>query len=261
MRTSLLSRFPAVLGSLVLGLLVFSAAGAAPVTVFAAASLTDALGEVGKAFDASSGNTTTFQFAGSQALLAQLRQGARADVFASAGAAQFDPLLKSGEVLDERIFARNRLVIIAPRGRSAVKTLADLARPGVKLVVAGAGVPVGDYTRRMLAAVDAGKTFGADFSARALGNVVSEETSVRQVALKVQLGEADAGVVYASDVTPGLKGDVRTIGVPARFNQVASYPIGVLKEAASPEAARAFVRFLLSPQGQRILSKWGFLRP
>lgn len=240
---------------------LFGIAAAAPLTVFAAASLTDALGEVGRAFDKASGHTTTFQFAGSQTLLTQLQQGARADVFASANAAQFGPLLRSGAIEGGQVFARNRLVIIAPRGNPTVGTLADLAKPGVKLVVAGAAVPVGDYTRRMLAAVDAGGAYGVDFSKRVLGNVVSEETSVRQVALKVQLGEADAGVVYVSDLTPGLKKDVRLIGVPTRFNQVARYPVGVLKEANSPEAARAFVRFLLSPDGQRILNKWGFLRP
>ncbi len=247
--------------ALSLTLSLSSLAGAAPLTVFAAASLTDALGEVGRAFDRASGNTTTFQFAGSQTLLTQLQQGARADVFASAGTAQFDPLLKSGAVTDERVFARNRLVIIAPGGNPTVKTLSDLAKPGVKLVVAGAAVPVGDYTRRMLAAVDAGGTYGPDFGKRVLGNVVSEETSVRQVALKVQLGEADAGVVYVSDVTPDLKKDVREVGVPTRFNPVARYPVGVLKDAGQPGAARAFVRFLLSPQGQRILNKWGFLKP
>uniref|UniRef100_UPI002869BC17 molybdate ABC transporter substrate-binding protein n=1 Tax=Deinococcus sp. TaxID=47478 RepID=UPI002869BC17 len=222
---------------LLLSLLLTNTASAASLTVFAASSLTDAFTELGRAFDAQTGTTTTFQFAGSQALRTQLEQGARADVYASANAAQFDPLVKDGLMNAGQPFVRNRLAIIAPAGSSVVKTLADLAKPGVKLVLADRAVPVGDYTRRMLAAIDAAGTYGKDFSSRTLKNVVSEEPNVRQVALKVSLGEADAAVVYATDVTPTLKTTVRVVALPTRFNQSARYPIGVVKGAAQPAAA------------------------
>ncbi|WP_075833288.1 molybdate ABC transporter substrate-binding protein [Deinococcus marmoris] len=242
-------------------LLSVGSASAASLTVFAAASLTDAFAEIGKAFDAKTGNTTTFQFAGSQALRTQLDNGARADVYASANNAQFDPLVKSGLVTGGQPFLSNRLAVIAPKNNAKVQTLADLSKPGVKLVIADKAVPVGDYTRRMISAIDKSGAYGKDFSGLFLKNVVSEEPNVRQVALKVQLGEADAAVVYSSDVTPALRPSVRVITLPTRFNQSASYPIGTLKGSASPEAAQAFVKFVLSGEGQAILKKWGFLKP
>jgi len=158
-------------------------------------------------------------------------------------------------------FVRNKLTVIVPKSNTSLRTLNDLTKPGLKLVLADRTVPVGDYTRRMLTAIDKSGTYGRDFSARVLKNVVSEETNVRQVALKVQLGEADAAVVYATDVTPTLKPLVRAVALPTRFNQNASYPIGVLKGTASPEAAQAFVTYVQSPAGQKILRKWGFLSP
>jgi molybdate transport system substrate-binding protein len=237
-----------------------SHAAAADLTVFAASSLTDAFTELGKAFDVRTGNTTSFQFAGSQALRTQLENGARADVYASANDAQYTPLLGKGLVGTGQPFARNKLTLIAPK-KSPVQTLNDLTRPGLRLVIADRAVPVGDYTRRMLSAIDKAGTYGKDFSARVLKNVVSEETNVRQVALKVQLGEADAAVVYVTDVTPSLKTQVRVIPLPTRFNQNATYPVGVLKASSKAEAAQAFVTYLLSADGQKVLKKWGFGLP
>ncbi|WP_293910248.1 molybdate ABC transporter substrate-binding protein [Deinococcus sp.] len=239
--------------------LSFTSAHAAKLTVFAAASLTDAFTELGRDFDAGSGNQTTFQFAGSQALRTQLEQGARADVYASANAAQYDPLVKAGLLGAGQIFARNRLLIIAPRSSSAVTTLADLAKSGVKLVLADKAVPVGDATRKALELISKAGTYGPDFGARVLANVVSEEPNVRQVAVKIQLGQGDAAVVYASDLTPSLRPAVRTIGLPGRFNPLTSYPLGVMQRSLNADAARAFVAYVLSAQGQRILKKWGFL--
>lgn len=246
---------------LALSLLLASPAQAARLTVFAAASLTDAFTELGRAFDAQTGNATTFSFAGSQALRAQLEQGARADVYASANAAQFEPLVRAGLLAPGQAFVKNRLAIIAPRGNPAVATLNDLGRPGVKLVLADPSVPVGDLARRLLAAVGKSGAYGQDFAARALKNVVSEEPNVRQVALKVGLGQADAAVVYRSDITPSLQSRVRVIALPSRFNQSAVYPLGILRDAREPAAAQAFVKFVLSPAGQKILRQWGFQTP
>ncbi len=228
-------------------------------TVFAAASLTDAFTEIGKAFDAKTGGKTTFQFAGSPTLRQQLENGAKADVYASANGAQFDPLLKAGLVVSGSVFTKNRLIVIVPKkGSGNVKTLSDLANPGVKLVIADKSVPVGGYARQVFDALNKSGQYGPDYAARVLKNVVSEETNVRQVALKVQLGEADAGVVYTTDVTPTLAPSVIQIAIPARFNVIAAYPIGALKGSANPDAAKAFVDFVLN-DGQTILSKWGFL--
>lgn len=229
-------------------------------TVFAAASLTDAFTEVGKAFDAKTGGKTSFQFAGSPTLRQQLENGAKADVYASANSAQFDPLVKSGLVVNGSVFTKNRLVVIVPKkGSGNVKTLSDLAKPGVKLVIADKTVPVGGYARQVFDALTKSGQYGADYSSLVIKNVVSEETNVRQVALKVQLGEADAGVVYTTDVTPTLAPSVIQIAIPARYNVIATYPIGVLKGSANPDAARAFVDFVISNDGQAILGKWGFL--
>lgn len=244
-------------------LLLGNSAHAANLTVFAAASLTDAFTELGQAFDAKTGHKTTFQFAGSQALRTQLENGAKADVYASANSAQFDPLVKAGLVGAGVPFVSNKLAIIAPKSgsSSAVTTLGGLVKSGVKIVIADKTVPVGDYTRRMLSAIDKSGSYGKDFSARFMKNVVSEEPNVRQVALKVQLGEADAAVVYSTDVTPTLRPKVQVIALPTRFNQKASYPIGTLKASSNAEAAQAFVAYVLSREGQNILKKWGFGKP
>lgn len=229
------------------------------VTVFAAASLTDAFTELGRLFDARTGHKTTFQFAGSQVLRTQLEQGARADVYASASAAQYAPLVAPNLAEPGRTFARNRLVIVAPKGSAKVRTLRDLASGGVKIVFAAPNVPVGSYTRQVLDALGKDRAYGPDFPRRVLANAVSEETNVRQVALKVQLGEADAAFVYTTDVTPTLRPLVRQIGVPTRFNPPIEYPIGATRGASN--AGRQFVAFVLSPEGQRVLRKWGFLAP
>jgi molybdate transport system substrate-binding protein len=234
--------------------------GGTNLTVFAAASLTDSFTEIGKAFDTKTGGKTNFQFAGSQILRTQLENGAKADVYASANNAQFDPLLKSSLISGGTLFTKNRLVVIVPKkGAGNVKTLSDLTKPGVKLVIADKSVPVGQYARQVFDALGKSKQFGADFASRVLKNVVSEETNVRQVALKVQLGEADAGVVYTTDVTPSLKPSVIELAIPVRYNVVAKYPIGVLKASSNSDAAKAFVDFVLSSEGQKILGKWGFL--
>lgn len=232
------------------------------ITVFAASSLTDAFTEIGQAFTARKGARVRFQFAGSQILKTQLENGAPADVFASASALQYDPLVKSGLLETGVVFARNRLVVIAPkRGAGLVKTIRDLGKPGVKLVIADRNVPVGALTKAFLEAASKVGGYGADFADRVQNNVVSEESNVRQVALKVSLGEADAGVVYTTDVTPNLASSVIQIAIPPRLNQIGAYPIGVRQGTANLETARSFVAFVRSSDGQRILARWGFLPP
>lgn len=230
--------------------------------VFAAASLTDAFTAIGAAFERDyPGVEVLFNFGGSSALAAQLDAGAPADLFASANLAQMRVAVESGRVIGAPvIFARNRLVVITPTDNPAgIMTLGDLARPGVQLIVAAPNVPVRVYTDAMLERLAADPRYGEDFRAAALSNIVSEEPNVRQVAAKVALGEADAGVVYLSDVTPEIAGRVQMIAVPDAFNTLAAYPIAVTNEGNAPELAESFLAYIMSETGQRILRDWNFI--
>lgn len=233
-------------------------------TVFAAASLTDAFKEIGAAFDAAHpGVKTEFNFAGSPTLRTQLEQGAKADVLAVAD----EPNMQAA--LDKKLvdsagstFVRNTLTIIVPKGNPGdVTAPKDIAKPGLKLVLAQADVPVGKYARESIAKMAADAAFGPTFSTDALANVVSNEPNVKSVVTKIQLGEADAGIVYTTDVTAGVAADIDTIAIPDAYNVIASYPIAVTAEAQRPAAARAFIDYVLSDAGQTILKTYGFSSP
>jgi molybdate transport system substrate-binding protein len=231
-------------------------------TIFTAASLTDAFKEMAAEIEkANPGTKLTFNFAGSPTLRTQLAQGARADVFASADEPNMTGAEKDETISGQpQIFARNLLVVVVPAKNTAgIQTLQDLAKPNSKLVLTNKEVPVGNYTRQALEKLSQNPAFGADFSKRVLANLVSEETNVRQVAAKVQLGEADAGIIYSTDVTPVLRDAVRVIQIPPEFNVIAKYPIAVVKGAQNEAGARAFIAFVLSPAGQTILVRHGFL--
>ena len=226
----------------------------------AAASLTAAFTDVASGIrEAHPRLRIVYNFAGSQALRTQLEQGAAADVFASADDVQMQRALDSG-LIDgpPRVFVRNTLLIIVPRDNPGrVTSFGDLAKPGVKLTLAGPQVPAGRYSREVLQAAQADD--GTDFAARVLRNLVSEETSVKQVLVKVQLGEADAGIVYASDVSEKVLQDVSTVPIPGAYNRLASYPIAATRAARNPSGAVAFIRFVRSPAGQAILKAHGFI--
>lgn len=230
-------------------------------TVFAAASLTAAFKDVGAAFeDANSGVDVTFNFAGSPALRTQVEEGAPADVLALADNKNMQAALDKKLVAQAgRTFARNRLVIAVPSANPGeISAPVDLANGGLKLVLAQEDVPVGNYARESLGNMEADATFGAGFRDRVLANVVSNEPNVKAVVTKVQLGEADAGIVYATDITGDLKGTVTAIPIPDEFNVVATYPVSVVSDAKEPEIAAAFIDFLLSAAGQAILEEHGF---
>ena len=231
-------------------------------TIFTAASLTEAFKEMGANIEqANPGTKVTFNFAGSPTLRTQLAQGARADVFASADEPNMQGAQKEGTIASEpRLFVRNQLVAIVPAANPAqVMRLQDLAKPGVKLVLTNKEVPVGNYSRQALAKMSQDAAFGSEFATRVLANLVSEETNVKQVVAKVQLGEAHAGIVYSSDVTPAVRGAVQVLTIPDPFNVIAHYPIAVVRDAPNAAGARAFIDYVLSPAGQAILTKHGFL--
>lgn len=230
------------------------------VTVYAAASLAEAFTELGRRFEATRpGVRVRLNFGGSQQLALQLQQGARADLFASADQRWMNAVRDSGLVLgDPEAFAENRLVVIVPRANPAsIRSLGDLARAGVKLVVAAEAVPVGRYTREALGRLSSLPGFGADYAARVLANVVSYEDNVKGVVAKVQLGEADAGVVYRSDAAGAASGRVSTLAIPDSANVRGIYPIAVLKRTSNPALARAFVHLVFSAEGQGTLARWG----
>ncbi len=229
-------------------------------TVFAAASLTGAFEEIGEGYEnANPGVNVHFSFAGSQILRMQIEHGAYTDIFASADHANMDKLVADNliEANSYQDFATNKLVVILPPGNPAeVQTLKDLGNQHLKLVLADLSVPSGNYARLVLTKMSDDPNFGSDFSRKVLANVVSNETDVKQVVTKVELGEADAGIVYVSDAMAAP--DLGSISIPDNYNIIAQYPIAILKNSHETEVAKAFIAYILSPAGQEVLSRWGF---
>ena len=231
------------------------------ITVFAAVSLTEAFTVLGKVLEERApGLRVMFNFAGSQQLALQIEQGAQADVFASADQRWMRDLQQRGLLLGApREFVRNRLAIVLPRSNPGKITgLQDLARPGVKFLIAADAVPAGRYAREALAKLARAPGFPPEFDRRVMQNVVSEEDNVRAVVAKVQLGEADAGAVYRSDITATVSDKVSLIEIPDPYNVVASYPIAVVK-TPGPGGGELFVALVLSALGQQILRGYNFI--
>jgi molybdate transport system substrate-binding protein len=232
-------------------------------TVLAAASLTESFTEIGAAFEAQNpGVTVVFSFAGSQALAEQINQGADVDVFASASKKYMTAVVDGGRVTadDAKTFAQNRLVVIFPKDNPAgLAELKDLAKAGIKLVLAAQAVPVGQYSLDFLDKASADPAFGATFKDDVLKNVVSYEDNVKAVLTKVSLGEADAGIVYVTDITIDANDKVTRIDIPDELNTIATYPIAPISNSKNAEIAKAFVDFVLSTEGQQILAKYNFI--
>jgi molybdate transport system substrate-binding protein len=233
----------------------------ATLTVFAASSLTDAFTELGQMFENQHpGTTVAFNFASSSDLATQLGEGAPADVFASANNTQMENAATAGRIAgDPASFLTNTLIVIVPADNPAgIETLADLATEGIRFVSALPDVPIRGFTEDMLDNAATDPAYGAVFKDAVLANLVSEEANVRQLAAKVALGEADAGVVYQSDVTPDIVDQVQMIEIPDELNVITVYPIATTNDSANPELAQAFVDLVLSDGGQAVLEKWGF---
>jgi molybdate transport system substrate-binding protein len=228
-------------------------AEATELTVFAAASLTDAFSErIGPGFEeANSGTTVVFNFAASDALAGQIQSEGSADVFASASGTWMDAVAEDPGVSDRTDFVRNRLVIITPPDNpAAVTSIDDLANDGVQLVLAAEGVPVGDYSREALA--------NAGIANEAEANVVSNEEDNASVVAKIVAGEGDAAIVYASDISAAAGNDVASVQIPDDINVIATYPIAVISGAPNAGVASAFVDYVLGADGQAALEDFGF---
>jgi molybdate transport system substrate-binding protein len=213
-------------------------------TIFAASSLTEVFPKIDP--------EATYNFAGSDDLATQIKEGAPADVFAAASTKYPDQLYEDGLVDKPEVFATNKLVLIVPKDNPAgIESVADLRDPDVKLVIGAEGVPIGDYTRTVLENMDASDV---------LDQVVSEEEDVKGVVGKVSLGEADAGFVYATDVKP-VEGKVTAIELPDEAQATGEYAIAVVKAAPHHDAAHEFVEHVLSDEGQAKLQSAGFGSP
>jgi molybdate transport system substrate-binding protein len=219
--------------------------GGTPITVFAAASLTEVLPRIDTA--------PRYSFAGSDQLALQIRQGAPADVFAAASPRQTQLLYRDGLVLKPVAFATNKLIVLVPRSNPAgIRSVYDLRRPGVKVVIGDHTVPIGTYTRQIL------DTLG--ITADVTKNVVSEETDVKGIVAKVALGEADAGFVYRTDAKP-VASRTRTIALPNWAQPAIRYELAVVKAGSHRVAAQAFVKKVVSKRGRLLLAAAGFGLP
>lgn len=223
-----------------------SASASTTLTVYAASSLTESFNAVGAAFHSAHPDIAVrFNFAGSPTLVTQIENGAQADVFASADTTNMDRLRTDGfTAAPPAVFAHNDLeVVVAAGNPKHIESLSDLARPGVIYISAGPTVPAGKYAAQTLARA------GVRVTPKSL------ETDVKSVVSKIELGEADAGIVYATDVK-AAGGKVLGVSIPDADNVIATYPIVTVR---SSSAADAFVRFVTSSDGQAILQRYGFL--
>jgi molybdate transport system substrate-binding protein len=231
----------------------------ATLRVFAATSLTDAFGELANTFEEDNpGVEVRLNLESSTTLLAQIRRGAPADVYASSAVEEMDKAVNGGLVEGEpKTFAKNREVIMVPKENPAnLRSLRDLASPGVKLVLTEEGVPSTDYAIEILGKANA--RYGSGFKEDVLSNVVSREANVRAAVGRVAHGDYDGTFSYASDYTPDIRERVKVIEIPEDLNIVATYPVAALKDAESPELAREWVDLVVGAEGQRVLKKWGF---
>ncbi len=232
-------------------------------TVLAAASLTESFTEIGALFESQNpGVTVVFSFAGSQQLAQQIGQGAEADVFASASKKYMDAVVETNHIEKEnaKTFVKNRLVVVYPRDNPfRLTTLKDLAKPGLKLDLADKSVPAGQYSLDFLDKAIQDSAYGPAFKDEVLKNVVSYEDNVKAVFTKVALGEVDAGIVYVTDITPDGADKVGRLDIPDELNTIANYPIAPLSASKNADLAKALVDLVLSPAGQGILEKHGFI--
>jgi len=236
--------------------------GGGTLTVFAAASLTEAFDEFATTLEnANAGLEIVIQTGGSQTLVTQLREGAEADVLATANNPTMATAVEAGLISGEPVhFTGNRLVIVAPPANPAgIASLDDLANDDVLLVVANSSVPAGAYAREVLCVYGDSEAAAEGFVDAIDGNIVSEEEDVRNVLTKVQLGEADAGIVYASDAVAAELGGapVAVIEFPACLPLTARYPIAAV-EGGNIDLTNAFIAAILSSEGQAVLAKYGF---
>ncbi len=268
----MITRRPVLAAAVIVTLVLVACAPASPeagdaeatLTVFAAASLAESFQALADAYETENPDTSiAFNFAGSQTLRTQLEHGAEADIFASANWEHMASAREAGLLGNApEYFAANRLAVITPAGSDAVKSLDDLARPGVSIAIASEEVPAGAYARDTFDLMSRDDAYPHDFAAAVMSNVVTNETSVRGVAQKVALGEVDAGIVYETDAEAAQYANaVAVLEIPLQYNPAAQYPIAALSTSDRLEGALEFIRFIQGDSGQAILREFGFVPP
>lgn len=231
------------------------------ITVYAAASLTEAFNALGPAFTKKTGIAVSFSYGGSDTLATQIKNGAPADVFASANLAQMKVVNDAYFVNTPKTFAKNRLVMVTPKASTMKLTgPRDLAKSGVKVILAAPTVPVGGYARATFTKMQT-MGFPGNFAAAIEKNVVSNELDVKAVLTKISLNEGDAGVVYATDVTPNVAPKLNVFTFPSDVAPDIEYPIATLKDSTDLKSAQAFMDYVLSSDGQAFLKARGFIAP
>jgi molybdate transport system substrate-binding protein len=224
------------------------------ITIFAAASLKEAFTTIGASYEKEHpGTNIKFNFAGSQLLAQQINAGAPAEVFASADQRNLEKIQYDAK--SRRVFARNHLTIVVRTGMSGILAPSNLSK-AQRFVVADPSVPVGSYTEMFFA--KAAKRFGPSWLSTVRSEIVSKELDVKSVLTKVQLGEADAGIVYVSDAVAAGASVVR-VDIPDELNVTADYPVAIPADAVNRAGAKDFVGFLFTPASQRVLQADGFL--
>lgn len=237
--------------------------GKQQLTIYAAASLTEAFSDLAEQFEISHPDVeVAISFAGSQQIAQQLSQGAPGDLFVSANAKQMENVISAGRVMSgtDVEFIHNQLMIILPWDNPGnITGVRDLIKPGLQLILADKSVPAGDYSQKMLERANQQTVYGHNFKENVLGNVVSYEENVRAVLTKIILGEADAGIVYVSDAAGSQEGDIKMIPIPDEINAAASYYLAPLSDSSEMELGLEFIALVLSPRGQEILNRYGFM--
>jgi molybdate transport system substrate-binding protein len=241
-----------------------SAPSAAPaaLTIYGAASLKGALDNAKAAYEtANPGTTLTISTDSSATLETQIEQGAPADVFLSADTTNPKKLVDNGLAAGDAVtFAGNKLTVIVPTANPAgIKTAADLAKRGLKVIAAGDAVPITKYATQLVANLAKEAGYPADFAAKYAANIASKEDNVKAVVAKIELGEGDAGIVYVTDAKASTK--VKTVDVPDAANVPATYAGVVVKGSKNAATAQAFLTWFAGPDGQAILGSFGFLPP
>ncbi|SHH97757.1 molybdate ABC transporter substrate-binding protein [Clostridium grantii] len=231
--------------------------------VFAAASLTESFTEIAEAFEQENNVKVVLNFAGSQALYTSIDQGAEADVFASANTKYMKQLTESKMVGDSNIFVKNGLVIgVMKDSEFKIESLKDLTQEGLILVAAEDSVPVGNYFYKALDNALEAKTLAEDDKEKILNNIKSKEVDVKSVLSKVLLKEADACIVYKTDVTEAAKENVNIVESSDFDSVIAEYPIAVMENSKNKELANKFIEFVMnSEKGKETMEQYGFILP
>jgi molybdate transport system substrate-binding protein len=245
-----------------------TSAGSAPapekkeLTVFAASSLTGAMTDIAKAYEALRPEIQiVLNVDNSATLRTQIEQGAHADLFLSANTKHMTVLQGEGLIINNsvKIFTKNKLALLIPKeNRANITGLSDLARPGIRLVMGTKEAPFGDYTRQMLGKMANDSAYGQVYQNAVMKNVISEEPTVPSLVAKLKIGEADAGIAFVSDVSEGDRALVTTVPIPDQYDVIALYPLGILQESKEKDQAAAFAQFITSTEGNAILTRYGF---